>query len=1405
MTKFSDKSEQRGTLLVEALAMLGLIAMVTPTLYKKSAERLQEIQDINVASQARTMSNVMDAYIRQNFSGLMSSAAEVSNSTVVIEFDDNQSGAYRIGYSSYLPYGYKPDELRGFDKPKVYVHRDDSTLVSYVLYPKIIDIGSKRAARMASLVGANGGIITDVKEAKGTGGAWFLDSTMVEDLEFDDSSLTENSLIVTSNEPVSMSYDDSAKYLYRVPPNPSDDAGAYFHNTMVTDLYMGGHAATEDGDYAAYANDYYSIFNVKKLTMNTDCNREFISGGVSSSPEKLCDPNVADLYIGKPFRKTLDIATHTPQVEASNGAAWIYGNLAALSENFQLFREEALYDGNARERFGYDADMNRKSDGYDVLQFARMGSTGTGDEEIVVLRAENKENAERVAMMDEFVQVKRRSDSSNVTDFLIGESSGTGGEGALLQAFRDGTTNEVHINQNSASSITEINRQGGTVYINGGSSATTNMVTHINDMGGNLYAGHDGGWLQAQGFDSSARVHLLANVNSAGVDNRVFTIGHDISDTGGVGDAYNTNHMMYGDRDKVSLRGGAVRVYSDEGYTGTEAGPVAFQPTDVSVANEYADLSGKTLEHLTTVASRYTDILGRTYMGNKNMGSTGTDDGKYTRDKYTLGVAGSAWIDELLWARQAWLQQAGMKELHAGFKNFAQFSSAPQTAWLNAYDDMVIIRNPTKGGTNDSRGEVNAGKNDMMLQADSTKIVLNDTAGAWAWFEDGSATVGAGTTDGTIKNYFFADMDGNGGAGSANVIGSTLANMYTIDSKVSSVVDIQREAMRFGGHWSSSYANRIDAKTGTFTLKTKDVSSTDQDEGAQLYADADKIRTRWVDFQVEDDSSIARFKVAPNEVPESKTAQANVQVNGSFHVTGNEVIHIASNSSNAVGTDDNDHAMFEIDPEYIQVWARDSDGNYAAGGSSAGGYYAMLKINPSDVKGGSSNINDTEDASIYIRKGAIELEESYANGTPSTFGADEGFGYIKANRFVSNTNETVPEISGKTDRGTQYDQYMVNPAYTSVMHDIKLTTRGGARLSDALPDFVLKGIYNVSNDYVEGVGGGKTTRIKWSAGDSWKGPTENSDVAWASPYLGKIPYALCPPGYRNMATVVPTSFNMGQAGEIIQASKVSGMPNASAVNGQWFVNQATRQAKILETARGWGIDKMNDAIIYPGMEAVSSLIYNGIYQDGNTHSSFLAQTLTRTEGWYLGLKAEYTDSAATQTKSDLVANVGDQNVGTYTYTTDGTDQYAVAQPLYFQQNTWLKTALEPFDEGWHARMGFIYDTDYYKNLGSGGGNEGIFSNNNEEGYNDSSNTNPSFQGGNFVWNLFPVPTNTLEGHATVYCYFDRSVFKDGDWANKVDQIDQLDDYRDIDSKTTTENKDYIDRLNDPSLRYSDPW
>ena len=45
------KISEQGSMMVEALAMLGLITMVTPVLYKKAAERTTELQDINTATQ----------------------------------------------------------------------------------------------------------------------------------------------------------------------------------------------------------------------------------------------------------------------------------------------------------------------------------------------------------------------------------------------------------------------------------------------------------------------------------------------------------------------------------------------------------------------------------------------------------------------------------------------------------------------------------------------------------------------------------------------------------------------------------------------------------------------------------------------------------------------------------------------------------------------------------------------------------------------------------------------------------------------------------------------------------------------------------------------------------------------------------------------------------------------------------------------------------------------------------------------------------------------------------------------------------------------------------------------------------------------------------------------------------
>ena len=99
-------------------------------------------------------------------------------------------------------------------------------------------------------------------------------------------------------------------------------------------------------------------------------------------------------------------------------------------------------------------------------------------------------------------------------------------------------------------------------------------------------------------------------------------------------------------------------------------------------------------------------------------------------------------------------------------------------------------------------------------------------------------------------------------------------------------------------------------------------------------------------------------------------------------------------------------------------------------------------------------------------------------------------------------------------------------------------------------------------------------------------------------------------------------------------------------------------------------------------------------------------------------------------------------------------------------------------------MGFIYPYSYYKK------------------YIELLGLTPS--GANtktVIWNLFPVYNQSLEGYATVYCYFNRA---ESVWnSNLVDKTyDQLNAFRAVHQKNNT---GYVNRLNDPTLGYTDPW
>lgn len=299
------------------------------------------------------------------------------------------------------------------------------------------------------------------------------------------------------------------------------------------------------------------------------------------------------------------------------------------------------------------------------------------------------------------------------------------------------------------------------------------------------------------------------------------------------------------------------------------------------------------------------------------------------------------------------------------------------------------------------------------------------------------------------------------------------------------------------------------------------------------------------------------------------------------------------------------------------------------------------------------------------RQGIIDVAHNDSNfstqpSDDNSVGRIKTSGYIRADRFLANEAwaEAVRESPdmqihyGADGNSTSeyYDAYQVNPAYTSVMHDIKLTTRGGARLSDILPDFINKGIYVLDNTYKETKGMEDWSEYKVTRGTGGQPPIvdpkpgdcpDNEIDCIASPWLGFVPAPQCPPGYSKVITISPIRWKMSQAYVV-----------------------------------GY-----NDSMTVPDY-----LLDQG-YQDA------------------VGL------SLYTPTNPD-VARFGLEEASTNGGAEKHTHALASGTPLTFQTNTWLNTTVSGVRDsvttkdvgdirradflGWHAIMGFLYYGDNYE-------------------------------------------------------------------------------------------------------------
>lgn len=448
------------------------------------------------------------------------------------------------------------------------------------------------------------------------------------------------------------------------------------------------------------------------------------------------------------------------------------------------------------------------------------------------------------------------------------------------------------------------------------------------------------------------------------------------------------------------------------------------------------------------------------------------------------------------------------------------------------------------------------------------------------------------------------------------------------------------------------------------------------------------------------------------------------------------------------------------------------------------------------------NMNNTYYApgTVYVRKGMVEVLPDIPSATKTS--ALEGKGVVTAGRFVANNLDEdgndvkVPEFfkgSDYTDYNgafsTRYDTYMVNPAYTSVMHDIKLTTRGGARLSDILPDFINKGIYITSNTYKDDI---KTMSFKFDTSSKKVVPSGDGDTAkplsgpiilgesdsWASPYLGFVPAPQCPPGYNRVITMAPQSFMMAQAGQMQK-----GVSPRIGEGAYYVKNQVPDETAFTEYSSAIQENGayVQQAFVEPTVSKDADVRINNITTDGAAKTQ--------------GLKISGTSGTnPSQTATYFLASFGDQTV-----------------PLTIQQSTWLKTNViavgkknpayaigskidsDDYVLGWAALMGFVYDVATYQTV--------IDKLSGNIHYNDDNN--------NVYWNVFPVRRNTLEAYATTYCYFDRTgimwnEFKDGGYGEYIDHYNALTDYGNYTKEKKLDSK-YKERLNDPTLKYDEVW
>ena len=1294
MKKVFGKINEAGTMLVEAMAMLGLIAMVTPVLYKKAAERTTELQDINASNQLRILADAMDSYIKDNFARI-NEGETIQNSchegsVDYSGFTDASSVSFDISHlCEYLPYGFlkdgKTQESKLFSNVdpsfKVVLRKTTGTekdeegkdiVISETITGFLTavpnegnEFPSNRVSRIATMVGSNGGYVEEDGRIMGAQGIWSLSGD--DELGLN---LNPKTFVVSSLQPISSQGLANEDVLHRKTERQND----YVLNSMETDLFMG------------FNNKNHNIRLVNQIIMKPQ--PDWMVGGPENDFMKNSLDDTPQPELGE-YKPDLDYTLYI----GDKGGAYMEGNMAALDSLFTV-RSEAGTDGGIK-----------------------YYGTNT----------ENVENPEDPA--NPTTQTTKGGAVLSITTSKLEYGNIGDAAGALLTVDKDNSSMTFE-------SKTENGAAEGTPPTFSSQKLVDATPSRVNIIDGALSVRNPGVADDTGSKYGDYDTNPWPKQNAAPA---VIIGGGEVHDGSYTTYYYDTNG-------KPVIEGGELKEDTDN-TTGEHAltvnGP-AFVKDSLKTAKlkaynvDAARLRGGTsIDHFddATVDEKFYFVTKQ-----RKLNET-ADEGMMLVGPYKYGDA-----EEIRHRIQ-------VSEYEEALSDGASFVYPGVT--VDHEKGINLISN------SDVAGDPDVGS--LMLEYDEsdadnpyhkTTVLREPTAGQVSIGAHNAVSLSTIATDGTYINNGVVSLQDD------------MLRLYNNVDEIGEIgyVDSYTDYARFVSrssdnvHHNNLYSREVVGTEGLFGLGDMDFVVTEDvlesDGSVEVARPVMDIKANRGAFYTSSKFS-GGFAIYDHDVSLTPTTDAS---------TGEVTVPADYTKDGTKG-----NPALYVDKSDFQILATKSA---ATKGINKGDI--ILQVDNNSDEGVIAD--DENRGSVYIRKGAINIAgkdftgvaADYERLTNADIGKDyvatdagdaSAQGYIAADRFIAHTkvqtkalSASNDKLSGNTIYGVNskgstgvavvpYDRFEINPAYTSVMHDIKLTTRGGARLSDILPDFINKGIYLVDNTYSE-----KETWVGAIPGNLKQVDNPTSE-SFTSAYLGFVPTPTCPQGYSKVITINPSGWAMAQAGTPVTA-----------------------------TSKG---------------------------ADGTT--------------------VNYVDIAT------------HNNPYLYWYTPDGVERSKLADaepvtPLTFQKSTWLRAMVMPLckgklggDEaafqvdgkctgaassfkGWGTVMGFIYPKIYYENF-----IEGKVANVDASGKGHANVSNKEDADDDMVyWNLYPVKYKQIEAYVTVYCYFNRrlTVNPDGSggsvWNTEMVDTgyDQMNNQRDYWDKKDTE---YSRRLNDPNLKYTDPW